>query len=411
VLISLFAASSDTSLRVPQTDQLAMSVRREVWSPKNKFSEANNRYCEEEGILLKSSITSLTVGIVTTVFLYVWFCSIAIAAQSPDQLYAELMKLKPDQRAKRLEEGARKEGKLTFVHTWRGKIARDFGSAFEKRYPYIKFEMSDLGSQDAAERFVAEERTGRHLTDILSLAVPDLAVILKQNLVARYPTPATNKILKQYRGFVDPENRWTAWYWSEHGISYNTNLVSAAQAPKDWFDLCKPTFKGQVSFDPAETRFLAGLYTMMGEEKTKQWLKCIGENQPIVQTGHTQRMELMLTGDHAVQGDNYLYAGIEAMKKNPKTPYAIVYTAPILAFAGSMVINKNTQNPHAAALLADWAVSDEAQKLTSDVLRGPLTIKHPYLPDDIKLVTYNIVSEEITNRLHEAWNQYIGRMK
>jgi iron(III) transport system substrate-binding protein len=337
--------------------------------------------------------------------------NIVSAQGSAEKIYADLAKLKPDERAKRLEEGARKEGKLTFVHTWRGKIARDFGNAFEKRYSYIKFEMSDLGSQDAAERFIAEERTGRHLTDILSLAVPDLAVILKQNLVARYPTPATNKILKQYRGFIDPENRWTAWYWSEHGISYNTNLVSAAQAPKDWFDLCKPAFKGQISFDPAETRFLAGLYTMMGEEKTKQWLKCIGENQPIIQTGHTQRMELMLTGDHAVQGDNYLYAGIEAMKKNPKTPYAIVYTAPILAFAGSMVINKNTQNPHAAALLADWSLSDEAQKLTSDVLRGPITIKHPYLPDNIKVITYNIVSEDITNRLHEAWNQYIGRQK
>jgi ABC-type Fe3+ transport system substrate-binding protein len=335
----------------------------------------------------------------------------AAAQTAAEQLYAELAKLKPDQRTKRLEEGARKEGKLNFVHTWRGKLARDFGNAFAKRYSYIKFEMSDLGSQDAAERFIAEERTGRHLTDILSLAVPDLAVILKQNLPARYPTPATNKILKQYRGFIDSENRWTAWYWSEHGISYNTSLVNAAQAPKDWFDLCKPAFKGQVSFDPAETRFLAGLYTMMGEEKTKQWLKCIGENQPIIQTGHTQRMELMLTGDHAVQGDNYLYAGVQEMKKNPKTPYAIVYSAPILAFAGSMVINKNAPNPHAAALLADWALSDEAQKLTSDVLRGPITIKHPYLPDNIKVVTYNIVSEDITNRLHEAWNQYIGRMK
>jgi iron(III) transport system substrate-binding protein len=366
------------------------------------------------GSKLMKKIANSLIGIISAALLLASHPETlyAAAAQTPaEQLYAELAKLKPDQRTKRLEEGARKEGKLTFVHTWRGKIARDFGSAFEKRYSYLKFEMSDLGSQDAAERFIAEERTGRHLTDILSLAVPDLAVVLKQNLVARYPTPATDKILKQYSGFVDKENRWTAWYWSEHGISYNTNLVSAAQAPKEWFDLCKPAFKGQISFDPAETRFLAGLYTMMGEEKTKQWLKCIGENQPIIQTGHTQRMELMLTGDHAVQGDNYLYAGIEAMRKNPKAPYAIVYTAPILAFAGSMVISRNTQNPYAAALMADWALSDEAQKLTSDVLRGPLAIKHPYLPDNIKLVTYNIVSEDITNRLHEAWNQYIGRQK
>ena len=346
-----------------------------------------------------------------TVFITGASMPIHAAERGTEQLYRELAKLPEPQRAKRLEEGARKEGKLSFVHTWRGKIARDYTKAFENRHPYIRVEMSDLGSQDAAERFIAEERTGRHLTDILSLAVPDLAVILKQNLSSRYPTPATKKILKQYGGFLDAENRWIPWYWSEHGISYNSDMITAAQAPKDWFDLCKPNFKGQISFDPGETRFLAGLYVMMGEEKTKQWLKCIGENQPIVQTGHTQRMELMLTGDHAVQGDNYLYSGIEATRKNPKAPFKIVHSAPILAFAGAMVINKNAQNPHAAALLTDWALSDEAQKFIAEVLRGPLTIKHPYLPDSIKLVTYNIVSDDITNRLHEAWSQYIGRMK
>jgi iron(III) transport system substrate-binding protein len=337
--------------------------------------------------------------------------STALAQSPAEKLYAELAKLKPDQREKRIEEGARKEGKLNFVHTWRGKLAKGHIAVFEKRYPYIKVEMSDLGSQDAAERFIAEERVGRHLTDALSLAVPDLAVILRQNIFARYSTPATAKILKQYHGFLDPENRWTPWYWSEHGISYNTNLISPDQAPKAWFDLCKPAFKGQISFDPAETRFLAGLYVMMGEEKTKEWLKCIGENKPIIQTGHTQRMELMLTGDHAVQGDNYLYQGVEAKRKNPKAPFAIVYTAPILAFAGAMVINKNTTNPHASALLADWTLSDEGQKYITDVLRGPLAAKHPYLPDDVKVVTYNIIGEEITNRLHETWNQYIGRVK
>jgi iron(III) transport system substrate-binding protein len=246
------------------------------------------------------------------------FISSASAQSSAEKLYAELSKLKPDQREKRLEEGARKEGKLNFVHTWRGKLAKSHMAVFEKRYPYLKVEMSDLGSQDAAERFIAEERVGRHLTDALSLAVPDLAVILRHNISAKYSTPATAKILNQYHGFLDPENRWTPWYWSEHGISYNINLVGPDHAPKTWFDLCKPAFKGQISFDPAETRFLAGLYVMMGEEKTKEWLKCIGENKPIIQAGHTQRMELMLTGDHAVQGDNYLYQGVEAKKKIPR---------------------------------------------------------------------------------------------
>jgi len=338
-------------------------------------------------------------------------CVYAAAAQSPERLFAELAKLKPEQRAKRLEEGSRKEGKLNFIHTFRGKLARDHVRLFEKRYPFVKVEMADMGSQDAAERFIAEETAGRHLTDTISLAVPDMPVILNQNLVAKYPTPATQRVPKRFEGFLDKQNRWVPWYWSEHGISYNTNLIPSDKAPKSWQDLCNPAYKGQVSFDPPETRFMVGLYVMMGDEKFQAWLKCMGENQPIIQRGHTQRMNLMLSGDHAIQGDNFLYVGAQEKKKDPKTPYAIVYSTPILAYAGAMIINKNTQNPHAAALFSDWTLSEESQKYVADEFRGPLVGKHPYLPDNIKVVTFGYLSEEIVDRLHSYWKQHIGKKK
>jgi len=335
----------------------------------------------------------------------------AATAPTPESLFGQLAKLSPEQRQKRLEEGARKEGKLNFIHTFRGKLAREHVRLFEKRYPFVKLEMADMGSQDAAERLIAEETAGRHLTDAISLAVPDLPVILKQNLLARYPTPVTRKVPKQFQGFIDKENRWVPWYWSEHGISYNTNLIPPEKAPKSWEDLCNPAYKGQISFDPPETRFMVGLYVMMGEEKFQKWVKCIGQNQPIIQRGHTQRMNLMLSGDHAIQGDNFLYVGVQEKKKDPKTPYAIVYSAPILAYAGVVVINRNAQHPHGAALFADWTLSEESQKYVADEFRGPLIGKHPYLPDDVKLVTFGNVSDEIVDRLHKYWNQHIGRGK
>jgi len=336
----------------------------------------------------------------------------AAAAPSPaEKLFAELAKLSPEQRTKRLQEGAREEGKLSFIHTFRGKLARDHVKLFEKRYSFVKVDMADMGSQDAAERLIAEETAGRHLTDILSLAVPDLPVILKQDLLANYPTPASGRIPKKFQGFLDKENRWLPYYWSEHGISYNTNLIPADKAPKDWQDLCKPGYKGQISFDPPETRFMVGLYAMMGEEKFKAWAKCIGENRPITQRGHTQRMNLMLAGDHAIQGDNFLYVGAEAKRKDPKTPYAIVYSAPILGYSGAMVINKNSPHPYAAALYSDWTLSDESQKYIASEFRGPLVGKHPYLPDDANVITFGYVSDEIVDRLHDYWNQYVAKKK
>ncbi len=333
------------------------------------------------------------------------------AEPTPERLYADLAKVPAKDRQKRLEEGARKEGKLEFIHTFRGRQARGHIKLFEKRYPFLTVDMTDMGSQDAAERLVAEETAKRHLTDMLSVGVPDLPVIIKQNLIARYPTPATKRIFKQYKGFLDSQNRWVPWYWSEHAISYNSNLISAAKAPKSWEDLCNPAYKGQISFDPAETRFLAGLYVMMGEEKLKNWLKCIGENQPIIQRGHEQRMQLMLAGDHAIQGDNYLFDGEKAKQKNPKAPFAVVYSAPILAFAGAMIINKNTQHPYASALLADWTLSDESQAYVAQELRGPVARKHPFLPDNVRVVAYSYLDDDIVNRLHEYWDQYIGRKK
>ena len=89
----------------------------------------------------------------------------------------------------------------------------------------------------------------------------------------------------------------------------------------------------------------------------------------------------------------------------------MVLTAPILSFAGGMIINKNAKNPYASALFVDWTLSQDSQNLINEILRGPLAIKHPFLPDNVKLVTYNIVSDDITTRLHDAWGQYIGRGK
>lgn len=333
------------------------------------------------------------------------------AERVPEQIYSELAKLPANERQKRLEEGSRKEGALQFIHTFRGKQARGHLRLFEKRYPFLKVEMSDMGSQDAAERLIAEETAGRHLTDVVSLGVPDLPVIIKQNLLARYPTPASKRIFKQYAGFLDAENRWLPWYWSEHGISYNPNLISPDKAPKSWFDLCNPAYRGQISFDPAETRFLVGLQVMMGEEKLKEWLKCIGENQPIIQRGHTQRMQLMLSGDHAIQADNYFFDGAREKAGNPKAPFVIVYTAPVLAYAGAMVVNKNTPHPFASALLSDWMLSQESQEYVAAEFRGPVASKHPFLPDNVKLITYGYFSDDIVSRLHDYWNQYIGRKK
>jgi iron(III) transport system substrate-binding protein len=335
----------------------------------------------------------------------------ASAQTSPvDRLYAELARLPAAERQKRLEDGARKEGKLVLIHTMRGNLSIDHVALFKKRYPFLTIELEgDIGSGDAAERLYAEETAGRHFTDVVNVALPDMTTLTGKDMVARFETPAIKAVLPPYQGFIDPEGRWTPWYWSEHGMSYNSSLVPKDQVPTGWNDLCNPFFKGGVSFDPAEDRYLSGLYAMLGEAGSEKLLKCIGDNDPIIQRGHTQRIELMLAGDHMLQGDNYLYHGISVQKKNPGAAYAIVYSAPAIGFGGVAAINKNATHPYAAALWTDWTLTEESQTFVAVLLRGPVALKHPYLPDSMKIITYNDAPPDVAKRLLGYWNKYVSK--
>ena len=211
------------------------------------------------------------------------------------------------------------------------------------------------------------------------------------------------------------EGRWTPWYWSEHGISYNSSLVPKDKAPTAWTDLCNPFFKGSVSFDPAEDRYLSGLYAIMGEEATEKLLKCIGENDPIIQRGHTQRIELMLAGDHMVQGDNYLYHGVAMQRKNPSR--ALRHRLFGADHAASPASPRSTRNTHASLRrrAVDRLDADQGEPgvRRARCCAGRSRSSIPICPTSAKIVTYNSTPpEDVSKRTVLAlWNKIRGQAK
>lgn len=354
------------------------------------------------------------LGIAAAVMLCVWFAAGAGPARAQElapveKLFADLAALPADKRQAALVEGARKEGTLRLINSLLGTTGKAQLALFQKQYPFIKVEMSELGSQDAADRLVAEESAGRHLTDVVAATIADLATALSRGFIARYPTPATERVRPQFREFLDPANRWVPMEANEHGLVYNTSIVK--QPPASYEDLCDARFKGSVSFDPLEVRFLVGLYKVFGDDmgRMEKWLECIGRNTPIIQRGHTQRFTLMLAGDHAASPDQYVYTGVKAKAANPAVPFGVAYDAPITVAAVSAVINKNTPNPHAAALFADWVLSDECQGLLAKEYRGAIAIPHPYFPSNVKLVFYQSVPPEVEAKLVALWQKHVGK--
>ena len=65
------------------------------------------------------------LAIVGLAILAIWPMPSASAQTAVEKIYAELAKLPAAERQKRIEEGARKEGKLVIIHTMRGNLRVD----------------------------------------------------------------------------------------------------------------------------------------------------------------------------------------------------------------------------------------------------------------------------------------------
>ena len=364
-------------------------------------------------------IASLRCALLSTAFAVSTLAAGALqAADRPltkhEQLYADMAKLSVEEREMRFVEGARKEGKINVLTGTRGRMAQENMDMFTKRYPFIKLAYTSNSSPIVTELLISETAAGKHLSDAMSGNTPNFWILLEQNIAARFPTPSLDLIPARYAGFKDPENRFLPYYTTDHSIGFNPTMMKPEEYPTSYQDLCHSRFKGQVSFEPAESQFLIGLYEMFGrdEQKVQDWLKCIGQNEPIITKGHTTRLMLMMAGDHSVSPDLLAYNGVFLNRRNPKkAPYQVAYGAPLMVNATAIVINNNASNPNAAALFSDFHLSDEMQAYLYDQLRGTMKGAHPFLPDEAILIPYAYVDDALEERLHSYWNKFIGSQK
>ena len=56
-------------------------------------------------------------------------------------------------------------------------------------------------------------------------------------------------------------------------------------------------------------------------------------------------------------------------------------------------------------------LSEESQKYVATLLRGPVALKHPYLPESMKIVTYNDAPADVSKRLLETWNKQVAKRR
>jgi iron(III) transport system substrate-binding protein len=266
-----------------------------------------------------------------------------------------------------LVAAAQKEGEVVWYSTLIiNQIVRPVVDAFEAKYPGIKVRSSRATSSDVALKIRNEARAHRVQADLFD-GSNTVFMLQDAGLVAEYRPAAAADWPDDLK---DPHGLWTAanlFYWTS---AYNTNLVSAAEAPKTYDDLLDPKWKGKIAWTNDLTPggppgFIHNILATMGQGRGMDYLRRFAAQAPVTIPA-AQRVVL----DHVVSGEyplavmilNY-HATISAAKG---APVQWIKMEPLLQSMSLISIVKDSPHPNAAKLLEEFILSDTGQKIFAD---------------------------------------------
>ncbi|HTM10151.1 MAG TPA: extracellular solute-binding protein [Verrucomicrobiae bacterium] len=291
----------------------------------------------------------------------VLLCAPAAAAEgsSVETTLEEINKLPPQQRQKRLEEGARREGAFVQYSVSNAELINAFSKAFIGKYPFIKADFWRGSGNQLVFRTFMEHRAGKLAADVISVGTENVIAMKEAGLYARYRSPESQ--------FYPPEQSDRDGYFHSDSlglstIAYNNRLVKKEEAPKGYNDLLDPKWKGTLTIDLEPERALMAWLLSWGETKTRQFVQKLLDNGTTVRRGHTLQAQLLCAGEFKIAVE--IYPDAILRMKQSGCPATIVFGNPTSGVVGgNYAIYANAAHPHAAALFVDFALSAEGAKI------------------------------------------------
>lgn len=276
-------------------------------------------------------------------------------------------------RQKILEEGARKEGAVTF---YTGMIVdqatRPLLEAFEKKYPFVKADYWRGESRAIIQKLLAEVRNGKPLADVAEssgLSEP----LVQAGVVAPFTSPELAGYDAKY---LDPRHLYGPTRLSYFATAYNTKLVPKAEAPKSYEDLLDAKWKGKIAWrvdsDSGSALFIANLRLAWGEDKADAYLKRFAAQKIISFDGSARTLvNRVMEGEYPLAVN--IFAHHPLISARAGAPVGSILMDPVASVSGTVLLVKNAQHPYAAMLLIDFILSKDGQE----------TLKHSdYFPSN-----------------------------
>ncbi|HEY2923193.1 MAG TPA: extracellular solute-binding protein [Candidatus Binatia bacterium] len=274
-----------------------------------------------------------------------------VASESLDQLYEKVKK-----------EG----GKLTVYAALSARSMEVILPAFMKRFPSVTLDHIDATADQLLARISTEARGGRVLGDVFGGALPYMAQITDQKLLAPLAVPEAAAYPAHMKS-----DFWVATDTQFYIAGWNTNLVKKGDEPRNLEDLSQVKWKNSLMAEPRDFQVLIGLAKRKyaSDDKAIDLLRKIAANQVEFHKGHSQLVEFLVAGQRPVCFTCYAHHFPPRVKKG--APIQSLLSEGVGEVGGAVSVIKGAPHPNAALLWARWAVSEEGQRVYAQAGETP----------------------------------------
>ena len=298
-------------------------------------------------------------AVVLPLLAMILFLGTAWAAQKRPTTVAELALYKGPDRQQILEEGAKKEGKIT-LYTTAVEVGgiRPLVAAFNKKYPYIKVEVWRSGDDQLTAKIFEEYKARIYVADLMGVSQYTEAIFREKGILQPFYSPSLVHIAE---GAISKASEGAAYaaghYETGYGLAFNAKLIGKKDLPRSYQDLLDPKWKGKMVITGTSTavKWMGTQLVTFGMEHVK---KLVEQNITVQMVSARALLDMVISGEYVLSpaiGDAQV---INSKKKG--APVDWLAQEPVHIALGSIMLAKNPPNPHAAMLFIDFDLSKEA---------------------------------------------------
>jgi ABC-type Fe3+ transport system substrate-binding protein len=254
-----------------------------------------------------------------------------------------------------LYQAAQKEGGTLTVYAGGDEITQGFGikSGFEKQFPGMKLNVVvDLSKYHDAR--IEEELLRKDLkVDVAHLqTLHDFDDWAARGLLLPYKPIGWEQIPAAYK---DPQGRFTGLFMLTFANSYNKNMVTAENAPRDYADFLKPEFKNRVVIAyPHDDDAVLYVFDKILQKHGIGFVEKLQANGVQWVRGTQTPRDAVEAGKYAVSTGT---SGSFVAAESSNTRFVLPSHDPFLTWAQTGAIFKDAKHPAAARLYFSWTLS------------------------------------------------------